>query len=60
MSDTGQTGQLPPDKPLSPEVVVQQLGSLSQSRPPLNQGGTQIFSGNQDGSGNLILMHLNN
>ena len=60
MSDTGQTSQLPPDKPLSPEVVFQQLGSLSQPSPPSNQGGTQTFSVNQDGSGDLILTHLNN
>ena len=60
MSDTGQTSQLPPDKPLSPEVVVQQLGSLSQPSPPSNQGGTQTFSVNQDESGDLILERLNN
>ena len=27
MSDTGQSSQLPPDKPLSPEVIVQPLAS---------------------------------
>ena len=56
MSDTGQSSQLPPDKPLSPNVLIQPLAS-SPILP--NDANSKTYTVNKDDSGNLILMQLN-